>query len=55
MSDELKVISRIVPPYPFEAYAHIISPLSAKDGGGYLITFPDFPAVCQMVKRRPRP
>ena len=43
MSDELKVISRIVPPYPFEAYAHIISPLSAKDGCGYLITFPDIP------------
>ncbi len=37
------MIPRIVPPYPFEAYAHIISPLSAEDGGGYLITFPDLP------------
>ena len=36
-------IPRIVPPWPFEAYAHIISPLSDEDGGGYLITFPDLP------------
>jgi len=36
-------IPRIVPPWPFEAYAHIISPLSGEDGGGFLITFPDLP------------
>ena len=36
-------IPRIIPPWPFEAYAHIISPLSDEDGGGYLITFPDLP------------
>lgn len=41
MNDEVKSISRIVPPYLFEAYAHIISPLSAEEGGGFLITFPD--------------
>ena len=29
--------------HPFEAYAHVIEPLSAADGGGYLITFPDLP------------
>jgi len=40
---EIKSIPRIVPPWPFEAYAHIISPLSEEDGGGYLITFPDLP------------
>jgi antitoxin HicB len=40
---EIKNIPRIVPPWPFEAYAHTISPLSGADGGGYLITFPDFP------------
>ena len=43
MNDEVKIIPRIVPPWPFEAYAHIISPLSAGDGGGFLITFPDLP------------
>ena len=43
MSDEVKIIPRIIPPYPFEAYAHIISPLSAEEGGGFLITFPDIP------------
>lgn len=30
-------------PHPFEAYGHIISPLSEEDGGGYMITFPDLP------------
>ncbi|MDR0478299.1 MAG: type II toxin-antitoxin system HicB family antitoxin [Burkholderiaceae bacterium] len=40
---EIKSIPRIVPPWPFEAYAHTITPLSEADGGGYLITFPDLP------------
>ncbi|RJG00888.1 type II toxin-antitoxin system HicB family antitoxin [Noviherbaspirillum sedimenti] len=39
----IKRIAQAVPPYPFEAYAHIVSPLSSDDGGGYLITFPDLP------------
>ena len=40
---EIKNIPRLVPPWPFESYAHIISPLADEDGGGYLITFPDLP------------
>ena len=36
-------IAHIEPPYPFEAYAHIVEPLSDEDGGSYLITFPDLP------------
>lgn len=40
---DVKIIKRVEPPYPFEAYAHIITPLSEEDGGGYLITFPDLP------------
>lgn len=36
-------IAHIDPPYPFEAYAHIVEPLSDEDGGGYLISFPDLP------------
>lgn len=43
MSTKVKIIPRIVPPWPFDAYAHIISPLSAGEGGGFLITFPDLP------------
>ena len=43
MSNDVKTIPRIEPPWPFEAYAHTISPLSAADGGGFLITFPDLP------------
>ena len=39
----IKKIAKAIPPYPFETYAHIVSPLSAEDGGGYLITFPDLP------------
>lgn len=40
---EVDSIPRVAPPWPFEAYAHIISPIAAEDGGGYLITFPDLP------------
>ncbi len=41
-TNELK-IPRVEPPYPFEAYTHIVEPLSEEDGGGYVITFPDLP------------
>ena len=39
----VKNIKKVKPPYPFEAYTHVVSPLSAEDGGGFLITFPDLP------------
>ncbi len=39
----VKKIKPVSPPYPFEAYGHIITPLSEEDGGGYMITFPDLP------------
>ncbi|SRR6266568_4889923 len=39
----VKKIKPVTPPYPFEAYGHIIAPLSVDDGGGYMITFPDLP------------
>lgn len=39
----VKEIQTVNTPYPFEAYAHVISPLSEEDGGGFLITFPDLP------------
>lgn len=37
------IIPHVEPLFPFEAYAHVIEPLSEDDGGGYLITFPDLP------------
>ena len=39
----VKRIKSIVAPYPFEAYGHIVAPLSSDDGGGYMISFPDLP------------
>jgi predicted RNase H-like HicB family nuclease len=36
-------IPHVDAPHPFEAYAHVVEPLSPADGGGYLITFPDLP------------
>lgn len=36
-------VPAVRPPYPFEAYAHIVSPLSPEDGGGFLLTIPDLP------------
>lgn len=43
MSTTVKQIPSTQPPYPFQAYSYVISPLSADDGGGFLITFPDLP------------
>ena len=43
MSKGVKTISRVTPPWPFEAYAHVISALPEEDGGGFLITFPNLP------------
>lgn len=39
----IKKIKPVSPPHTFEEYMHEISPLSAEDGGGFLITFPDLP------------
>lgn len=39
----IKKVRKAKPPYPFEAYAHIISRLPDDEGGGFLITFPDLP------------
>ncbi len=36
-------ILHVESPYPFEAFAHVVEPLTEDDGGGYLITFPDLP------------
>ncbi len=40
---KVKTVPNVVPAYPFEAYTHMISPLSKEDGGGFLVTFPDLP------------
>ncbi len=40
---KVKQVQAVSIPYPFEAYGHIIAPLSEADGGGYMITFPDLP------------
>jgi antitoxin HicB len=37
------IIPHVEAPYPFEAYPHIVEPLTEEDGGGYLVTFPDLP------------
>ena len=40
---DVKKIKAAAPLYPFEAYAHMVTPLAEEDGGGYLITIPDLP------------
>ena len=32
----IKKIKTVMPPHPFEAYTHAISPLSSEEGGGFL-------------------
>ncbi|MBM4313936.1 MAG: toxin-antitoxin system HicB family antitoxin [Deltaproteobacteria bacterium] len=39
----IKEVKAVGAPYPFEAYTHVISPLSPAEGGGFLISFPDLP------------
>jgi antitoxin HicB len=39
----VKKIKYAKPPFPFEAYSHVISQIPKEDGGGFLITFPDLP------------
>jgi antitoxin HicB len=41
----IKTISKVKPTYPFEAYSHVISPIDAADGGGFMFTMPDIPGV----------
>ena len=41
----IKMIAKVTPPFPFEAYSHVISPIDAGDGGGLLFTMPDIPGV----------
>ena len=36
-------VPHVEPPYPFEAYTHVVEPLTEDDGGGYLVSFPDLP------------
>ncbi|MEI6702416.1 MAG: type II toxin-antitoxin system HicB family antitoxin [Deltaproteobacteria bacterium] len=39
----IKLVKTVVPLYPFESYMHEIAPLTADEGGGFAITFPDLP------------
>ncbi len=41
----VKTIAKVKPPFPFEAYSHLISPIAATDGGGFMFTMPDIPGL----------
>ena len=41
----VKKIAVITPPFAFEAYSHLVSPIGPDDGGGFLFTMPDIPGV----------
>jgi len=41
----VKSIAKAKPVFPFEAYSHVVSPMDAADGGGFLFTMPDIPGV----------
>lgn len=43
MNENVKKIDRVTPPYPFEAYSHVVGPLSKEEGSGFLFTIPDLP------------
>jgi predicted RNase H-like HicB family nuclease len=39
----VKSIAKINPAFSFEAYSHVVSPIDATDGGGFMFTMPDIP------------
>ena len=41
----VKKIAKAAPPFAFEAYSHVVSPLLPEDGGGFMFTMPDIPGV----------
>jgi antitoxin HicB len=41
----VKTIAKAHPAFPFEAYSHVVSPIDAADGGGFMFTMPDIPGV----------
>ena len=41
----VKTIAKVTPAFPFEAYSHVVSPIDAADGGGFMFTMPDLPGV----------
>ncbi|MDR0701262.1 MAG: type II toxin-antitoxin system HicB family antitoxin [Azoarcus sp.] len=43
MENNIEYIQRVEGKYPFDAYAYIISPIPADEGGGFLLTIPDLP------------
>lgn len=53
--NDVKDIKRAEPPYPFEAYAHVMTALSEEDGEGILLLSLIFPVACQTVKRKRKP
>ena len=41
----VKTIAKVKPAFSFEAYSHVVSPIDAADGGGFMFTMPDIPGV----------
>lgn len=41
----VKNVPRVSPVHPFDAYSHVVSPLSADEGGGFVFTMPDLPGL----------
>ena len=41
----IKTIAKAQPAFPFEAYSHVVGPINAVDGGGFMFTMPDIPGV----------
>lgn len=41
----VKTIAKVEPIYSFESYSHVVSPIDAAHGGGFIFTMPDIPGV----------
>lgn len=41
----VKEVPPVTPPFAFEGYSHLVSPIPLADGAGFLFTMPDIPGV----------
>ena len=41
----VKIIAKVEPAFPFEAYSHAINLIDVADGGGFMFTMPAIPGV----------
>ena len=48
----VKTIASVRPPFPFDAYSHVVSPIAKADRGGFIFTMPYIPGAVASLHAR---